>query len=200
MIPIKIQCECGQKYAFEIEPVNGQMPSTIACPTCGADGTSTANSIIAQHLTSSSPPVRVAVPSAQPAPTRPAPRRLPGQPDPQQAIHEARAKMLWGDTQQEVLSYLMIQGFSRQEASDHVKALHKERIATVRATGMRKILTGVGCICVPIVALIIFLSIGYIPIKIFAATVAVGLFGAYMVITGMLKVLSPKMEQGDASH
>jgi hypothetical protein len=47
MIPIEIQCGCGQKYAFEVEPVGGRMPSAVACPACGADGTAAANAIIA---------------------------------------------------------------------------------------------------------------------------------------------------------
>lgn len=34
MIPIKILCPCGAKYSFEAEPVDGQMPGSIACPKC----------------------------------------------------------------------------------------------------------------------------------------------------------------------
>ena len=50
MIPVKIQCGCGQRYAFEIEPVGGRMSSSVACPVCGADGTSAANEAIAFTL------------------------------------------------------------------------------------------------------------------------------------------------------
>jgi len=50
MIPIKIQCVCGQKYAFEVAAVNGRMPRQVNCPSCGADGTDAANEIIAQTL------------------------------------------------------------------------------------------------------------------------------------------------------
>ena len=50
MIPIKIECACGQHYAFEIEPVDGAMPSPVACPACGADGAPVANEKIAQYL------------------------------------------------------------------------------------------------------------------------------------------------------
>lgn len=50
MIPIKIQCGCGQRYSFEVEPINGRMPTTVTCPVCGADGTTVANEIIAQAL------------------------------------------------------------------------------------------------------------------------------------------------------
>jgi hypothetical protein len=28
MVPIKIQCGCGQKYAFDVEPVGGRMASS----------------------------------------------------------------------------------------------------------------------------------------------------------------------------
>ena len=49
-IPVKIQCTCGQNYAFDVEPVEGRMPTRINCPACGADGTDTANAFIAGVL------------------------------------------------------------------------------------------------------------------------------------------------------
>ena len=45
---IKITCECGQKYIFEFDPENGQVPAVVNCPACGADGTQEANGILAQ--------------------------------------------------------------------------------------------------------------------------------------------------------
>ena len=92
MIPVKIECGCGQPYAFDVEPVNGRMPSTVACPSCGVDGTATANDIIARSLppqpaVAPAPGVRIApppVPSYSPATTPPplparpaAPRYIP---------------------------------------------------------------------------------------------------------------------------
>ena len=50
MMPVKIQCSCGQRYAFDIEPVCGRMTSSVACPVCGADGTTAANEVIAFTL------------------------------------------------------------------------------------------------------------------------------------------------------
>jgi hypothetical protein len=44
---IKIQCPCGAKYSFEVEPVEGQMPYAVNCPVCGAEGTEMANELIA---------------------------------------------------------------------------------------------------------------------------------------------------------
>jgi hypothetical protein len=47
---IKIQCDCGQRYKFDVEPVNGHMPFTVNCPICGLDGTAKANGMLQQVL------------------------------------------------------------------------------------------------------------------------------------------------------
>lgn len=52
---LKVLCECGQKFKFDVEPVNGQMPFTVNCPACNADATSTANTLIAGQLAVASP-------------------------------------------------------------------------------------------------------------------------------------------------
>jgi hypothetical protein len=68
MIPVKVQCTCGQRYAFDVNPVDGHMPAPVKCPSCGADGTVAANQLIAQALAAQPAPQPVAVPAA-PAPT-----------------------------------------------------------------------------------------------------------------------------------
>lgn len=80
---------------------------------------------------------------------RPDPRL--GLVDREQAEHEARAKAMWGDSREQIISYLMIQGFSLQETSDLAQSLFQERIAAVRSNGIRKIFIGIGLICVPII-------------------------------------------------
>jgi hypothetical protein len=59
---VKVQCQCGVKFAFAVEPVNGRMPCALLCPKCGADATASANAVIAQRLT----PL-TAIPVAAPA-------------------------------------------------------------------------------------------------------------------------------------
>ena len=49
-IPVKIFCACGQKYSFEVQPVEGRMPFSVACPACSQDGTNQANQVIARML------------------------------------------------------------------------------------------------------------------------------------------------------
>ncbi len=220
-IPIKIECDCGQRYAFDIEPVNGQMPSAVACPACGADGTTTANEIISQQIPAApaaspirridSPnPIRPIAPAAPATTISAAPTSVASitaarisrlqQVDPKQMEHEARAKIMWGDSTDEVIKYLMIQGMNRNEALNLAQILFQERAATIRANGIRKIIVGSGLMCVPIIALLIFLHIGVIPMKLFGLTIMVGLYGAYLVLKGILMALAPKSELGDVSE
>ena len=80
---LKIVCGCGQKIAFDVEPVNGRMPVKAACPSCGADGTETANNILAQHFPNRPAPIPVML-SAQSvmAPASPTPPPIRGTPRP----------------------------------------------------------------------------------------------------------------------
>jgi hypothetical protein len=70
MIELKVHCDCGQKYKFDVEPVNGRMPFTVACPICQRDGTAKANEMLQQM--SVFRPVADA-PAAGPAPAVPPP-------------------------------------------------------------------------------------------------------------------------------
>jgi hypothetical protein len=72
MMPVKVLCSCGQKYAFDVDPVNGRMPVAVACPACGADGTAAANEIIARSLPAQPPAAPpMAIRQAAPAPASP---------------------------------------------------------------------------------------------------------------------------------
>jgi len=99
MMEVKVQCDCGQKYKFDVEPVNGRMPFTVACPICGADGTAKANAILRETIvyqipapTSPTPPppppvleptrVRIGGSAAAPASSTPPPISPLGTPAP----------------------------------------------------------------------------------------------------------------------
>ena len=79
-----------------------------------------------------------------------------------------------------------------------VKELFRERMATVRATGMKKIFVGSGLVALPIVTTIIFLAVGIINLWIWACSIIIGLSGAWMVLNGILMVVAPKSQAGDA--
>jgi uncharacterized membrane protein YeaQ/YmgE (transglycosylase-associated protein family) len=70
---LKVVCDCGQKFKFDVEPVDGRMPFTVNCPVCNLDGTAAANALLAEKLsnppplTSSPPPPEQAAPPPAPA-------------------------------------------------------------------------------------------------------------------------------------
>jgi hypothetical protein len=221
MIAIKIQCGCGQKYAFDVEPVAGRMPWAVTCPVCGDDGTSAADSVLAQSLPAA--PVAMAAASGgglrvsglakAPAPASlhvaaptVAPSSAPadishrGQGDRTQAVNEARAKVSWGDSEDEVIKALMIGGFNYQEAKDIVAPMYKERAKVIRRNGIKKIFIGIALACVPVVALFIFLTSIIFPIKLFAVTVMIGLYGLWLILKGIIMMVAPKSEPGDVAE
>src|SRR5258707_5681346 len=70
MLEIKIQCGCGQRFKFDVEPVDGRMPFVVNCPICGLDGTAKANDVLGQLLPVSAP-IRVTLASPAPQPGAP---------------------------------------------------------------------------------------------------------------------------------
>jgi hypothetical protein len=49
-VEVKIQCDCGTRYKFDVEPLHGRMPQKVSCPGCGVDGTPAANECLRQRL------------------------------------------------------------------------------------------------------------------------------------------------------
>lgn len=223
MIPIKIQCSCGQRYSFDVEPIDGHMPGAIACPACGAEGTGAANDYIAQNA--SAQPAVVAAPAAAPVarvrvksndppqPSAPAVtatslhtstiRRATaqhtGQIDRTQAEFEAKAKIFWGDPRSQVIGYLMTQGYEAQEAAALVKTMLKERASTVRRKGLRKTMIGIAMIALPAMAVVGSLMVGFLSLTIIGLTGAVGLWGLWNVFDGLVLFFSPGSEGGDVA-
>jgi hypothetical protein len=247
MVPVKIECDCGQHYAFDVEPVNGRMSFPVACPTCGVDGTGTANEIIAGKMalmaSAPPPPIPVRAPVRAPEPaedeaslvastsnsgsglhlsgtmhapgqvstveaTAPAIAKIPkagtysadqlGLVSKEQAAVEAKAKVLWGEGQDSVVKYLMMQSYSYQEAADLVGVLFKARLADLRKKGIGKIIQGIGMMFVPVIGY--FLNMMMISFIVMGIMAMVGVFGFYLLITGTVMVVAPKTETGDVAE
>jgi hypothetical protein len=49
-IEVKIQCDCGARYKFDVTPLHGRMPQKVSCPGCGVDGTPAANAFLREKL------------------------------------------------------------------------------------------------------------------------------------------------------
>jgi hypothetical protein len=214
---IKLECECGQRFAFEVEPVNSRMPAPVECPACGADRTPAANAVITGSADPSIPavrareaevqisiaphppaPVKVAI-SAPPGHQR-ASRPVPGQTGRAQAKAEARAKISWGDPPNKVLVYLRSQGYGKEESSALLQELINERIATVRGKGITKIISGSSLICVFLVVFFIFRSGGVTSPMFLGLTCVLGLYGIWLFANGLLMLMAPKTLPGDVEE
>lgn len=198
MVPVKIQCECGQKYAFDAEPVNGRMPTPVACPVCGADGTAAANEFISRQL-AAVPAAPGPIPQPRLATARaaaPVESSRRGMVDLDKAEQQAKAKIMWGESREQVAAFLTVQGLSRGEAAELAEKLSRERAAIVRSNGMKKTIVGLVLMCVPVGAYFAFRSAGAFPIRRSIWCYIVGIAGAYMFVTGILAVVAPKSEGG----
>jgi hypothetical protein len=138
----------------------------------------------------------VSEPTAQTPPERP---RLPGQLSPERAEAEARSKIMWGDATADVTKYLLSQGFTSEEANGVVASLLDQRAETVRKAGVHKAVVGSGMMCVPVVTFIVFKSIGVLQLKLLGAAIAVGVWGAWRVLSGVVMTMSPRSEKGDVA-
>ena len=86
MVYVKLVChQCNQKYAFDVLPVNNQMPVPVKCPVCKADGTPAANVFLAQKMLGITPqppaaPAPAPIPAVPTAPKIPSVYDVPGVP------------------------------------------------------------------------------------------------------------------------
>ena len=110
---------------------------------------------------------------------------------------EGRAKVTWGDSREEVLKFFMIQGLTAAEAVELADGMFRERALEIRGLGIKRICIGVPLMAVPVAAWFYFLTLRIIPVKLFALTVMVGLYGLYLLLSGVIMFVAPKSEPGD---
>jgi hypothetical protein len=65
---------------------------------------------------------------------------------------------------------------------------------------LRKVVTGIGLMCAPVIAWVFFRHIGIISLKLMAIAVMIGLWGCWQALTGTVTLLAPKMESGDVAE
>jgi hypothetical protein len=233
MVPVKIDCACGWHYSFDAEPVRGRMASAVFCPGCGADVTAGANASISRYLAANRKPdepviihpakreLHIADP-VRPVVVAPAPEsgespgghntekalgysaRELGLVGREQAVVEARAKVSWGDTEETVIGYLMMQGYAVQEARELVAEMFRERRAATRGNGIRKIVIGICLMAVTVVTWGIFTHMDSISARLMArvlgAAVLIGLWGLWKFTNGLVLLLAPKLDHQDLAE
>jgi len=114
---------------------------------------------------------------------------------------EARAKMIWGEPKEAVYSYLRTHGLPPAEAKALLAELQAERIAEVRAAGIRNIILGSLLMVSPFAFWIISAyTIGRIYLYVLAATAIGAFYGLSKLIDGIKSVIAPKSDSSDLSE
>jgi len=85
-LTLKIECQCGTRYKFDVEPVDGRMPMEVFCPHCGADGTDEANRQIEDQMGKKSGTPKVEVPKPFKAEVAKPVLKMPGTRPPQNTV------------------------------------------------------------------------------------------------------------------
>jgi uncharacterized membrane protein HdeD (DUF308 family) len=94
----------------------------------------------------------------------------------------------------------MIQGFSYEEAAPLVDAMYQERTATIRRTGIVRVVVGAGLMATPVIAWFVMSSMPLFSYKLFALPVMAGVWGIWMLIKGIFMIASPRSESGDVAE
>lgn len=114
---------------------------------------------------------------------------------------EARAKTLWGDSREEVVKYLMIQGINATDATELADGMFAERAAIVRGAGLKRVFMGAPMMAFPVAAWFFFVvEFRFVPVKLWGLTLLVGIYGMYCLLKGLIMFFSPKSEPGDVSE
>jgi len=114
---------------------------------------------------------------------------------------EARAKIIWGEPPAAVFGYLRSQGVPPAEAKALMVELQAERLAEVRAAGVRKIVYGALLMVSPFAYwMISALTIGRIYLYVLAAAIIGAFYGLSRLIDGIRAVAAPQSDSSDLSE
>jgi hypothetical protein len=108
--------------------------------------------------------------------------------------------MLWGDSYEEVVQFLRMQGYSEAEAAAAVAKMFEERLAIIRANGIQSIVIGSILVFVPVAGFLVLLGMNSISLRLLPIPLLFGIWGVWLVVKGVLMVFAPKSEMGDASR
>jgi len=114
-------------------------------------------------------------------------------------IVEARSRLIWGESPEQVLQYLVDKGVSDQQAKGIIKMVQGERNAAIRGAGINKIITGILMGTAPAIAWFSTAWLGFIFTKILAVAILIAAVGLWRIVSGAMMLFAPHMEKGDLS-
>ena len=100
-------------------------------------------------------------------------------------IYEARARIMWGDSEYDVSDWLASQGVDSDRIEELMLACRKERDSAIRKRGITELVTGILIVVVAVVVGLSMLNISYGSGKGLGGAVVLGLYGLYKANNGL---------------
>jgi hypothetical protein len=119
---------------------------------------------------------------------------------PEPVVVEARAKIIWGESTQKVLTYLQSKSVGDKEASVLLEDLMKERAASIRTDGVKKVWIGVLFVLAPVAYYLVSKFVGFWSLKLFSGLIVLGIVGIAKLSSGLSMILKPRAVKGDLSN
>lgn len=116
------------------------------------------------------------------------------------ALVEARAKIIWGEPYEEAVALLTENGFGSEQAKEHVAVFLRERAFDIRRQGIKDIVKGTGLLVVGIIPILWMLGIGYIMFKLFGILLIPVAYGTWTFITGVERILLGSKAEGSIAN
>ena len=122
-------------------------------------------------------------------------------PIPEPIAVEARAKIMWGESQEKVRAFLIAKNVDAPDAGALLEEIAAERAESIRRDGTKKIGLGALYVAVPIAYYLLAHHIlGYWSVKGFAALIVLGAVGLAKITQGLPMVFRPRTVAGDLSN
>ena len=109
----------------------------------------------------------------------------------QKLEEQAFAKVIWGESEQDVLDFLTSSAVPKTEAERIISESFRERRADVRKIGLSQIFTGLGLLIAGAGAAIAYWTLSHIiHLGIMAALIALAGFGLFRILKGISRVVA----------
>ncbi len=106
-------------------------------------------------------------------------------------LNEARAKVFWDEKPEQVVAFLQSKGGGEKEALRFVATFRRERIASLRKSGIRLLILGGGLLALSTTQFLILEVAGLWRLMLVA-----GIFGLILIVKGIFCLIIPSAEKG----
>lgn len=115
-------------------------------------------------------------------------------------IVEARAKIIWGESSDQVREWLVAKGFTNAQSDEILRQTLSERAREVRRRGTREILTGAFAVALASAIFVSLYPAGFFRRRVLLLACLVLAYGVWHLLKGVGKVLDGEKARGSVAE